>query len=164
MIAGIDLSGKTAVVTGASSGLGLQTVATLASAGAEVVATVRDPDIFRASAEWAGLGELTKRIDAVELDLARLDSVRAAGQAIASRCPRLDILINNAGVMFTPPATTADGFELQFGVDHLGHFLLTTLLLPQLRAAAAASGEARVVTLIVRGAPGLGNRLGRHRL
>ncbi len=147
VIDGADLAGKTAVVTGASSGLGLQTVATLASAGAHVVATVRDPDAFRSSTEWAGLGDLTARIDAVEMDLARLDSVRAASQAIASRCPRLDILINNAGVMFTPPATTADGFELQFGVDHLGHFLLTTLLLPQLRAAAAASGEARVVTL-----------------
>ena len=147
VIEGVDLSGKTAVVTGASSGLGLQTVATLASVGAEVVATVRDPDSFRGSAEWAALGELTQGINAVELDLARLDSVRAAGQVIASRCPRLDLLINNAGVMFTPPATTADGFELQFGVDHLGHFLLTTLLLPQLRAAAAASGEARVVTL-----------------
>ena len=112
VIAGIDLSGKTAVVTGASSGLGLQTVATLASAGAEVVATVRDPDIFRASAEWAGLGELTKRIDAVGLDLARLDSVRAAGQVIASRCPRLDLLINNAGVMFTPPATDCRWFRV----------------------------------------------------
>ena len=147
VIAGIDLSGKTAVVTGASSGLGLQTTATLASAGANVVATVRDPKTFRASTEWAALGELTQRINAVELDLARLDSVRAAAQVIATRCARLDLLINNAGVMFTPPATTADGFELQFGVDHLGHFLLTTLLLPQLRAAAAASGEARVVTL-----------------
>ena len=93
-----------------------------------------------------------------------LDSVRAAGQAIAARYPRVDILINNAGVMFTPPDTTADGFELQFGVDHLGHFLLTTLLLPQLRAAAAASGDARVVTLTLRGAPALGNRPRRHRL
>jgi NAD(P)-dependent dehydrogenase (short-subunit alcohol dehydrogenase family) len=147
VIDGVDLIGKTTVVTGASSGLGLQTVATLASAGAEVVATVRDPDSFRASAEWADLGALTRRINAMPLDLARLHSVRAAAQAIASQYPRLDILINNAGVMFTPPATTADGFELQFGVNHLGHFLLTTLLLPQLRAAAAASGDARVVTL-----------------
>jgi NAD(P)-dependent dehydrogenase (short-subunit alcohol dehydrogenase family) len=147
VIDGIDLSGKTAVVTGGSSGLGLQTVATLASAGAEVVAAVRDPESFRASAEWAGLGELTTGIDAISLDLARLDSVRAAGRAIAAQHPRVDILINNAGVMFTPPGTTAEGFELQFGVNHLGHFLLTTLLLPGLQAAAAASGDARVVTL-----------------
>ncbi len=88
VIAGVDLSGKTAAVTGASSGLGLQTAATLASAGAQVVAAVRDPDNFRASAEWANLGELTKRIDAIPLDLARLHSVRAAGQAIASQYPR----------------------------------------------------------------------------
>jgi NAD(P)-dependent dehydrogenase (short-subunit alcohol dehydrogenase family) len=147
VIDGVDLSGKTAVVTGASSGLGLQTVATLASAGAEVVAAVRDPESFRASAEWANLGALTKGIYAIPLDLARLQSVRAAGQAIAPQHPQIDILINNAGVMFTPPNETADGFELQFGVNHLGHFLLTTLLLPQLRAAAAASGDARVVTL-----------------
>jgi len=147
VIAGVDLSGKTAVVTGASSGLGLQTVATLASAGAEVVAAVRDPDSFRSGTHWVQLGELTTRIDAIPLDLARLDSVRAAGQAIASKFPKVDILINNAGVMFTPPNTTADGFELQFGVNHVAHYLLTTLLLPQLRAAAAASGDARVVTL-----------------
>ena len=147
VIDGVDLSGKTAVVTGASSGLGLQTVDTLAAAGAEVVATVRDPESFQSGTDWVQPGELTKRIEAIPLDLARLQSVRAAGQAIASRHPRVDILINNAGVMFTPPGATADGFELQFGVNHLGHFLLTTLLLPQLRAAAAASGDARVVTL-----------------
>src|SRR5258705_9605829 len=137
VIEGVDLSGKIAVVTGASSGLGLQTVATLASAGAEVVAAVRDPD---------NLGELTEDIDAVPLDLARLDSVRAAAAAIVAQYPRVDILINNAGVMFTPASTTAEGFELQFGVNHLGHFLLTTLLLPQLQAAATASGDARVIT------------------
>jgi NAD(P)-dependent dehydrogenase (short-subunit alcohol dehydrogenase family) len=133
-IDGIDLSGKTAVVTGGSSGLGLQTVATLSLAGAKVVAAVRDPDQFR---------EPVAGIDAIPLDLASLDSVRAAGRAIAGRHPRIDILINNAGVMFTPPGTTAEGFELQFGVNHLGHFLLTSLLLPALRAA----GDARVVTL-----------------
>ena len=147
VIAGVDLIGKTAVVTGASSGLGLRTVAALASAGADVVAAVRDPETFRAGSEWLELGELTPRIHPVPLDLARLASVRAAAQTIASQYPQIDILINNAGVMFTPHETTADGFELQFGIDHLGHFQLTTLLLPQLRAAAAASGDARVVTV-----------------
>ena len=135
-IDGIDLSGKTAVVTGASSGLGLQTVATLALAGAEVIAAVREPDQFREPG-----------IEAIPLDLASLDSVGAAAEAIAGRHPRIDILINNAGVMFTPPGTTAEGFELQFGVNHLGHFLLTSALLPSLQAAAADSGDARVVTL-----------------
>lgn len=126
VIAGVDLTGRTAVVTGASSGLGRQTVATLAEAGAEIVAAVRDP---------SGPRE-------VALDLASLDSVRAAAAQISARLPRIDILINNAGVMFTPLRSTADGFELQFGVNHLGHFLLTTSLLPQLVA-----GDARVVTL-----------------
>ena len=147
VIAGVDLTGKTAVVTGASSGLGLRTVAALASSGANVVAAVRDPEIFRTGSEWLELAELTPRVHPVPLDLARLVCVRAAAQTIASQYPQIDILINNAGVMFTPHETTADGFELQFGVNHLGHFQLTTLLLPQLRAAAAASGDARVVTL-----------------
>jgi NAD(P)-dependent dehydrogenase (short-subunit alcohol dehydrogenase family) len=147
VIDGVELGGRTAVVTGASTGLGLQTLSALVGAGAETIAAVRDPDAFRASAEWADLGGLTDRIHTVELDLARLDSVRAAGQSIASRHPRIDILINNAGVMFTPPSTTADGFELQFGVDHLGHYLLTKLLLPPLSVAAAESGDARVVTV-----------------
>jgi NAD(P)-dependent dehydrogenase (short-subunit alcohol dehydrogenase family) len=147
VIAGVDLTGKTAVVTGASSGLGLQTVAALASAGADVVAAVRDPGNFRAGTDWLELGELTPRIHPVPLDLARLASVRAAAQTIASQYPQIDILINNAGVMFTPHETTADGFELQFGVNHLGHFQLTTLLLPQLLAAAAVSGDARIVTV-----------------
>jgi NAD(P)-dependent dehydrogenase (short-subunit alcohol dehydrogenase family) len=142
VIAGVDLTGKTVVVTGASSGLGLQTAATLASAGAEIVAVVRDPDSFR-----EGGGGLAERVIPVPLDLASLASVRAAADAIASQHPRVDLLINNAGVMFTPHGTTADGFELQFGVNHLGHFLLTTMLLPNLRAAAAATGDARVVTL-----------------
>jgi NAD(P)-dependent dehydrogenase (short-subunit alcohol dehydrogenase family) len=138
VIAGVDLAGKIAVVTGAASGLGLQTASTLAAAGAEVVAAVRDP---------AALGKLAERIHTVALDLASLDSVRTASVRIGARYPAIDILINNAGVMFTPHDTTADGFELQFGVNHLGHFLLTTSLLPQLRAAASASGGARVVTL-----------------
>ena len=148
VIDGVDLAGKTAVVTGGSSGLGLQTVRALASAGAEVVAAVRHPESFRASPEWS---ELTSNpahvIELVALDLADLSSVRGAAHAIAARHPRVDILVNNAGVMFTPHETTVDGFELQFGVDHLGHFLLTTSLLPQLQAAAVASGEVRVVTV-----------------
>jgi NAD(P)-dependent dehydrogenase (short-subunit alcohol dehydrogenase family) len=147
VIAGVDLTGKTAVVTGASSGLGLQTVSALISAGAEVVAGVRNPDSFRASEQWANLGELNRKISVVALDLASLSSVRTTARAIAARHPRIDILINNAGVMFTPQGTTADGFELQFGVDHLGHFMLTTLLLTQLHAAAEISGDARIVTV-----------------
>jgi NAD(P)-dependent dehydrogenase (short-subunit alcohol dehydrogenase family) len=146
-IAGIDLTGKTAVVTGASSGLGLQTAATLASAGAEVVAAVRDPEAFRTSAAFADNFPNPADVDAIAVDLASLDSVRAAATQIAQHHRSIDILINNAGVMFTPQNTTTDGFEYQFGINHLGHFQLTTALLPQLRAAAARSGEARVVTV-----------------
>jgi NAD(P)-dependent dehydrogenase (short-subunit alcohol dehydrogenase family) len=147
VINGVDLRGKTAVITGASSGLGLQTVSALAAAGADVVAAVRDPMAFESTPAWADLGNLTQSIGLVALDLASLHSVKAAAEKIAARHPRIDILVNNAGVMFTPHEVTADGFELQFGVDHLGHFLLTTLLLPQLSVAANATGDARVVTV-----------------
>lgn len=137
VIAGIDLTGKTAVVTGASGGLGLQTAATLAAAGAQVVAAVRNPDGYPDAGAVA----------AVAMDLASLAGVRAAAEQIAARYDRIDILINNAGVMFTPQRSTDDGFEYQFGINHLGHFALTTSLLPRLRAAAAHSGEARIVTV-----------------
>jgi NAD(P)-dependent dehydrogenase (short-subunit alcohol dehydrogenase family) len=143
VIAGIDLTGKTAVVTGASGGLGLQTAATLAAAGAEVIAAVRDRDAFRSSPAFAENFPPTVSVDAVTIDLASLDSVRTAAAQIAAAHPRIDILINNAGVMFTPQNTTADGFEFQFGVNHLGHFQLTTALLPPLLAA----GQSRVVTV-----------------
>jgi NAD(P)-dependent dehydrogenase (short-subunit alcohol dehydrogenase family) len=138
VLADIDLSGRTVVVTGAAGGLGLHTAATLAGAGAEVIAAVRNPATFEQSPEFAQV---------VALDLGSLDSVRAAAAQIAAAHPRIDVLINNAGVMFTPQNTTADGFEFQFGVNHLGHFQLTTALLPQLRVAAAANGQARVVTV-----------------
>lgn len=103
VIAGVDLTGKTVVVTGAASGLGLQTVTTLSNAGAEVVAAVRDP---------AAMSELAECVHPVPLDLASLDSVRAASALIAARHPAIDILINNAGVMFTPHGTTDDGYAL----------------------------------------------------
>jgi NAD(P)-dependent dehydrogenase (short-subunit alcohol dehydrogenase family) len=147
VISGIDLTGKTAVVTGASGGLGRQTAATLANAGAEVVAAVRDPDSFRASAAFADNFPNPTRIGTVAVDLSSLQSIRTAAAQIAAQHRFIDILINNAGVMFTPQNTTTDGFEYQFGINHLGHFQLTTALLPQLRAAAARSGEARIVTV-----------------
>ncbi|MGB8403822.1 MAG: SDR family NAD(P)-dependent oxidoreductase [Mycobacterium sp.] len=146
VIAGIDLTGKTAVVTGASGGLGLQTAATLAAAGAEVVAAVRDPDTFGAAPAFAENFPNPARVHPVAVDLASLASVRAAAAQIAGRHRTVDILINNAGVMFTPQNTTTDGFEWQFGINHLGHFQLTTALLPQLLAA-ALGGEVRVVTV-----------------
>ena len=138
-----DQSGRIAVVTGANSGLGLVTARELARAGATVVATARDERKAAAAqgaiAAHAPEAELEPRI----LDLASLESVREFAAAVAADHPRIDLLINNAGVMMPPRSETADGFELQFGTNHLGHFALTGLLLDAL-----AAGEAsRVVTV-----------------
>ena len=146
VIRGVDLAGVTAVVTGASGGLGLETARALGSAGATLVLPVRDPAAFSACDGYAKLAVPTARIDLVALDLASLSSVRRAAAQIGERHAVIDILINNAGVMFTPHRITDDGFEFQFGINHLGHFLLTTQLLPRLRAAGACAG-ARVVNV-----------------
>jgi NAD(P)-dependent dehydrogenase (short-subunit alcohol dehydrogenase family) len=130
-----DQSGRVAVVTGANSGLGLSTARELARAGATVVMAVRN--VGKGEAAKAEVGERA-RIE--QLDLASLDNVRA----FAERVPGpIDLLINNAGVMAPPRRLTDDGFESQFGTNHLGHFALTGLLMPKLLAAAAP----RVVTL-----------------
>jgi NAD(P)-dependent dehydrogenase (short-subunit alcohol dehydrogenase family) len=123
VIAGIDLTGATAVVTGASAGLGIETVRTLAGAGARVIGTVRD------TAKGAAALDGIEGVELVELDLASLESVRDAADAIRANVDRLDLLINNAGVMAPPLSRTREGFELQLGTNHLGHFLLTTELL-----------------------------------
>jgi NAD(P)-dependent dehydrogenase (short-subunit alcohol dehydrogenase family) len=119
VIVGIDLTGRTAVVTGASAGLGVETVRTLAGAGARVVGTVRDR--AKGAAALAGID-----VELVELDLASLASVRAGAEALRAVVGRIDLVVNNAGVMATPLGHTVDGFELQLGTNHLGHFLLTT--------------------------------------
>jgi NAD(P)-dependent dehydrogenase (short-subunit alcohol dehydrogenase family) len=123
-----DQTGRTALVTGANSGLGLQTAAVLAEHGATVVLACRNPG--KAEAAAAAMGG---RTELLALDLASLDSVRAAAAEAHERFDRLDLLINNAGVMHPPHQRTADGFELQFGTNHLGHFALTGLLLDLLR-------------------------------
>jgi NAD(P)-dependent dehydrogenase (short-subunit alcohol dehydrogenase family) len=122
VLEGVDLTGKTALVTGASAGLGVQTVRALQSAGCEVVGAVRDLDKARGAVDC----------DLIALDLGDLDSVRTAAVQIAARLPRIDLLINNAGVMAPPLMRTAQGFELQLGTNHLGHFVLTNALIPQL--------------------------------
>ncbi|MFY7069681.1 SDR family NAD(P)-dependent oxidoreductase [Nocardiopsis changdeensis] len=119
-----DQRGRVAVVTGANTGLGYETARALAGRGASVVLAVRDTGKGERAAARMG-GDVTVQ----ELDLASLDSVRAAAAELRSRLDRLDLLINNAGVMYTPKRTTADGFEMQFGTNHLGHFALTGLLL-----------------------------------
>jgi NAD(P)-dependent dehydrogenase (short-subunit alcohol dehydrogenase family) len=133
------LSGQTAIVTGASSGIGLETAKALAARGARVILAVRDLDRGRRAAvqvqgHGAGPGETEVRL----LDLASLESVRAFA---AGWSGPVDLLINNAGVMIPPLSRTADGFELQFGTNHLGHFALTNLLLPSI------GGRGRVVTV-----------------
>ncbi len=129
-----DLAGRVYVVTGANSGVGRATAEQLARQGARVVAGCRRVDA--GAAAFVGLGEVPGSVEVVELDLGRLDSVRVFAEAFAARADRLDGLVNNAGVMMCPEGRTADGFETQLGVNHLGHFLLTELLLDTLRASA----------------------------
>ncbi|MEV4571401.1 SDR family NAD(P)-dependent oxidoreductase [Nonomuraea sp. NPDC049419] len=119
-----DQHGRVAVVTGANTGLGYETAKALAERGASVVLAVRDT-AKGAQAAARMRGDVTVQ----ELDLTSLDSVRTAAAALRSRLGHIDLLINNAGVMYTPRRTTRDGFELQFGTNHLGHFALTGLLL-----------------------------------
>lgn len=133
-----DLHGRTAVVTGANGGLGLATALALAGAGATVVMAARDQT--KAAAAEATIKEAHPAADleVVELDLASLDSVRAAAEHIRAAHPTVDVLVNNAGLMAMPERRTADGFEMQFGVNHLGHWAFTALLLePLVRADAA---------------------------
>ena len=127
-----DQTGRVAVVTGANAGLGLETAAVLAERGARVVVAVRD----LGKGEKA-VGEIRRRtpnadVALQQLDLSSLASVRTAADELRAAYPRIDLLINNAGVMYPPKQTTADGFELQFGTNHLGHFALTGLLLDHL--------------------------------
>jgi len=138
-----DLSGRTAVVTGANGGLGLETARALAAAGAEVVLAARNQQRAAEAMESIGASAPGASLARVELDLGSLESVRrAAGEILGSR-ERIDVLVNNAGVMGIPEQKTVDGFEMQFGVDHLGHFALTALLMPAL----LRSDAARIVTV-----------------
>ncbi|MGI9284997.1 MAG: SDR family NAD(P)-dependent oxidoreductase [Pseudomonadales bacterium] len=143
VLEGIDLSGKRALVTGASAGLGVETCRALAAHGAEVVLLARDKAKTQAVA-GAIRDEVPQAKLSVEvLDLADLASVRACAAAVLENYDNIDLLINNAGVMACPLARTAEGCDMQFGVNHIGHFLLTNLLVPSL-----AKGQgARVVNL-----------------
>lgn len=133
-----DQTGRTVLVTGATSGLGLASATALARAGARVLMGARDAGRGRAALAQVPGGEL------VVLDLADLDSVRRAAADVRQRTgDALHVLMNNAGVMGLPPGITVDGFETQIGTNHLGHAALTWLLMPALRRA----GGARVVTL-----------------
>ncbi|WP_340317773.1 SDR family NAD(P)-dependent oxidoreductase [Rhizorhabdus argentea] len=128
----MDLSGKRVLVTGAGGGLGLETCRALAVRGAQVVGAVRDLEKGRAAI--AGLSGASGGVELVELDLASLQSVRQCADALLAAGKPFDVIICNAGVMAAPKGVTKDGFETQFGVNHLGHFLLVNLLLPLLRS------------------------------
>jgi NAD(P)-dependent dehydrogenase (short-subunit alcohol dehydrogenase family) len=138
-----DQRGSTAVVTGGNGGLGLSTARALAAAGADVVIAARNQERAAEAIRRIRDGVPEARLSMVGLDLASLDSVQAASEQILAGHQTIDLLVNNAGLMGIPEGRTSDGFEMQFGVDHLGHFALTARLLPALLKAPAA----RVVTV-----------------
>ena len=138
-----NLAGRTAVVTGANGGLGLETARALAGAGARVIMAARDAGKTSAAEASIQSSHPGAALDVVSLDLGSLASVRSAAERILAQHDRIDILVNNAGVMAIPERKTEDGFEMQFGVNHLGHFALTALLLPALLRAE----RARVVSV-----------------
>ncbi|OJZ73938.1 short-chain dehydrogenase [Mycobacterium paraffinicum] len=143
VIDGIDLSGKTCVITGASSGLGREAARALTAAGAHVILAARSPAGLAEADRWVAAEVPGAQTSTVALDLTDLASVRTAADAIRDIAPAIDVLMNNAGVMFTPFGRTRDGFETQIGTNHFGHFELTRLLIPNL----ATAGAARIVTL-----------------
>jgi NAD(P)-dependent dehydrogenase (short-subunit alcohol dehydrogenase family) len=149
-----DQTGRVAVVTGANTGLGYETAAALASRGARVVLAVRNLDKGKAAADLILRRTPGADVSLQELDLTSLASIEEAAGQLRADLDRIDLLINNAGVMMTPKGTTKDGFELQFGTNHLGHFAFTGRLLDRVLAAPGS----RVVTV-----SSIGHRLGRIR-
>jgi NAD(P)-dependent dehydrogenase (short-subunit alcohol dehydrogenase family) len=129
-----DLSGRIFIVTGANSGSGFATSEQLARQGARVIGACRRIEAGKEA--FADLGGIRGSVEIMELDLASLASVRRFAEAFLAKYDRLDGLVNNAGVMYPPKGKTEDGFETQFGINHLGHFLLTELLLDRLKASA----------------------------
>jgi NAD(P)-dependent dehydrogenase (short-subunit alcohol dehydrogenase family) len=138
-----DQTGRVAVVTGANTGLGYETALALAEHGARVVLAVRNLDKGKDAAARITAKAPQADVAVQELDLASLQSIRAAAEQLRAAHDRIDLLINNAGVMWPPKSTTEDGFELQFGTNHLGHFAFTGLLLDRLLPVAGS----RVVTV-----------------
>jgi NAD(P)-dependent dehydrogenase (short-subunit alcohol dehydrogenase family) len=144
------LDGKTVVVTGANSGLGYEGTRAFAERGATVVMACRSVERGERAADEirreSGVDRADLELDVRECDLASLDSVAAFAEGLADGYDAVDVLCNNAGVMAIPRGETEDGFETQFGVNHLGHFALTGRLFPLLDGAEGVGGEARVVT------------------
>lgn len=135
--------GRVAVVTGANSGLGFETAKVLASRGARVVLACRSPERAQSALASLRAAFVGAEVEAMALDLADLSSVQTFAREVSSKYEAIDLLVNNAGLMAIPPARTIDGFERQFGTNHLGHFALTGALL----AALAKAPAARVVNV-----------------
>jgi NAD(P)-dependent dehydrogenase (short-subunit alcohol dehydrogenase family) len=138
-----DQSGRTALVTGANSGIGWDTARVLAASGAKVLMGCRSKERGNEAIDRIRAVVQDADVQLLEMDLADLDSVREVAARVAQEHEKLDLLINNAGLMATPEQRTAQGFEMQFGVNHLGHFALTGLLLPRLLGATGS----RIVTV-----------------
>ncbi|MEE9244437.1 MAG: SDR family NAD(P)-dependent oxidoreductase [Mycobacterium sp.] len=136
-------SGRVAVITGANTGIGYEAAEVLAGKGAHVVLAVRNPDKGKQAASRIEQARPGAGVAVQQLDLTSLAGIRAAADNLRAFYPQIDLLINNAGVMTTPKASTEDGFELQFGTNHLGHFALTGLLLNNMLAVQGS----RVVTI-----------------
>lgn len=147
VLEGIDLSGKTVLITGGSSGLGQESARAMAAKGAHVVITARNPAQMEAAVSAIKAEVPDAQLDTLTCDLASLESVKSAGAQANHRFEKIDILINNAGVMACPQMQTADGFEMQFGTNHLGHFALTKHLMPLVEA----GQDKRIVNLSSRG-------------
>ena len=132
VVEGIDFTGKTCVITGASAGLGRESARALATTGAHVILAARNVGALRDAQDWIRSEVPAASTSIMALDLTSLASVRTAAAAVRDLAPQIHVLMNNAGVMFTPFGRTADGFEIQFGTNHLGHYALTRLLSPHL--------------------------------
>ncbi|GFR02942.1 hypothetical protein TNCT_257581 [Trichonephila clavata] len=132
------LNGKTVVITGGNTGIGKETARDLAKRGAKVIICCRDTEKGRQAADEIRQERTDANVIVKPLDLASFSSIRQFVKEIQRSEPQINILINNAGVAVCPKSKTADGFELQFGVNHLGHFLLTNLLLDKIKASAPA--------------------------
>jgi NAD(P)-dependent dehydrogenase (short-subunit alcohol dehydrogenase family) len=145
-----DQDGKTFFITGANTGIGFEAAKAIAGRGGRVLVGSRNVERGRDAIARINAEHPAADVELIQIDLADLDSVRRAAAIVAEE-PRLDVLINNAGVMWNPKTLTKDGFESQFGINHLGHFALTGLLLPTLEATA----DSRVVTV-----SSVGHRLG----
>lgn len=147
VLEGKDLTGKTVIVTGGNSGLGMETGRAMAAKSAHVVLAGRDQAKLDEAVATITAELPDASVETIICDLSSLDSVRACGKEAGERFDKIDILINNAGVMACPQTKTADGFEMQFGTNHLGHFALTKHLMPLIEAGT----DKRIINLSSRG-------------